>query len=524
MAASHLEAIRQTGKLSQVARPFSKVGLLPGLALVFVLGLLLSAEPVPLNAQVKNPIAAVNKPEQRDADLIEFDSCEQLEGKVLNQTFKLRTAYGEFQLPLRDIDRLTSVEALSGLVRVTTVNSNLLTGFLRERAINLSTNGSVHNFRPDTLSYLQVAPRGSSISLPPRPMWIRLRNGDRLSGNFLTNSLFLTGSTAKREVAFPELQVLQFRSDNSDQVSVWLTNGTTFEGTLAGQDLPFRLELGPAVELPIDTIEFIGADARLATGAPEERAGRATSVNSSASTNFAGMVYLPPGEFLMGSPTEELGRDPDESPQTRVVIARGFWMGECEVTQGEYQQVMGLNPSNGTGDRRRPVERVSWFDAVEYCKKLTQACELQGRLPEGYVYRLPTEAEWEYGCRAGATTRFCYGEDKNAMRLSDYAWFSRNSESTTHPVGTRQPNAWGLFDMHGNVWEWCLDRWEDALPGGTITNSASAATGNLRVARGGSWLYDAKACRAANRDDYSPFDRCSDIGFRVVLAPLGAAP
>jgi formylglycine-generating enzyme required for sulfatase activity len=146
--------------------------------------------------------------------------------------------------------------------------------------------------------------------------------------------------------------------------------------------------------------------------------------------------------------------------------------------------------------------------------------ETDGLLPKGYAYRLPTEAEWEYACRAGTATRFSYGDDRSDARLGEYAWFMHNSDSTTQPVGLKQPNPWGLHDMHGNVWEWCLDRWEGALPGGCITNSPVAPQGNLRTARGGSWLYGGNACRSSNRDDYSPWNRCSDIGFRVVLAPV----
>ncbi len=231
------------------------------------------------------------------------------------------------------------------------------------------------------------------------------------------------------------------------------------------------------------------------------------------------LVWIPPGEFLMGSPTEETGRELDEGPQTRVKFPHGFWMGKFEVSQAEYQRLIGTNPSNATGDSARPVERVNWFEAMEYCKRLTKQEENVGRLPNSYAYRLPTEAEWEYACRAGTTSRFSYGDDENGTHLIDYAWFTRNSESITHPVGGKQPNPWGLYDMHGNVWEWCLDRWADALPGGTITNAPTSTTGTLRVARGGSWLYEPKACRSANRDDYSPWDRCSDIGFRIVLAP-----
>jgi formylglycine-generating enzyme required for sulfatase activity len=234
------------------------------------------------------------------------------------------------------------------------------------------------------------------------------------------------------------------------------------------------------------------------------------------------MVWIEPGSFLMGSPAEETGRDPDEGPPTRVTITKGFWIAKCEVSQAEYQSVMDSNPSHAAGQPLRPVEKVTWFEAVEYCQRLTELEQSQGRLLEGYAYRLPTEAEWECACRAGTTTRFSYGDDRNETQLEDYAWFARNSESMTHNVATRRPNPWGLHDMHGNVWEWCLDRFEGKYPGGSITNRPMTAQGNLRVARGGSWLYEPKGCRSANRDDYGPGNRCSDVGFRVVLAPLAS--
>jgi formylglycine-generating enzyme required for sulfatase activity len=232
------------------------------------------------------------------------------------------------------------------------------------------------------------------------------------------------------------------------------------------------------------------------------------------------MVWIPAGEFTMGSPIDEAGRDVDEGPQTRVAIPKGFWMGKCEVTQGEFQKVMETNPSNARGDTNCPVEKVSWFDAMQYCVKRTQVEMLSGKLPKGCIYRLPTEAEWEYACRAGTTTRFSYGDDRGEFRLGEYAWFIRNGESMTHPVGILKPNPWGLHDMHGNVWEWCCDRMPSILPGGSVTNFPAVAEGSLRAARGGSWLYEGKACRSANRDDYGPSNRCSDVGFRVVLAPM----
>ena len=292
------------------------------------------------------------------------------------------------------------------------------------------------------------------------------------------------------------------------------------------EELPLRLDVGPELNLYRGSIEWINERAEIAAGIAD-LASDSTSPSPrfqgsppSGSTNLAGMIWIPAGQFIMGSAAEEAGRDRDEGPQTKVIMPLGFWMGKCEVAQAEYQTVMGINPSNNTEDPQRPVEKVNWYEAMNYCARLTEQAQAGGRLPKGFAYRLPTEAEWEYACRAGTSTRFSCGDDKTEYQLRDYAWFTHNSDSMAHPVGTRQPNPWGLNDMHGNVWEWCLDRWESALPGGTITNMPVAGEGTLRVARGGSWLYEAKACRSANRDDYSPSNRCGDLGFRVVLAPV----
>jgi hypothetical protein len=157
-------------------------------------------------------------------------------------------------------------------------------------------------------------------------------------------------------------------------------------------------------------------------------------------------VYLPPGQFVMGSPASEVDRGADEGPQTQVTLTRGFFMGRYEVTQGEYLSVIGSNPSYFTGNANRPVEMVNWYEATNYCGKLTAAERLAGRLPAGWAYRLPTEAEWEYACRAGSTNRFSYGNDPGYTQLANYAWYIANSGSGTHPVGGKLPNRWGLFD------------------------------------------------------------------------------
>lgn len=349
---------------------------------------------------------------------------------------------------------------------------------------------------------------------------VLLGDGTKWTGEILTGTLDFRMAYGRLGLEKKFLAGLDLAAGTNSPHCVVLANGDRLSGLLETQVIQFQPDTGPQTNLWSKTIAqvvFGIQDGELQGFDSFQRS--ALENGSALETNLEGLVWISAGEFVMGSPSEESGREQDEGPQTRVMIPKGYWIGKCEVTQGEYQRVMASNPSNSTGDLARPVEKVSWFDAVDYCAKLTQQAEAAGRLPKGYVFRLPTEAEWEYACRAGTKTRFSYGEDLNGAALAEYGWFTQNSDSTPHPVGTKRPNLWGLYDMHGNVWEWCLDRWDGTFPGGTITNLATAGTGSLRVARGGSWLYEAKACRSANRDDYSPFNRCSDLGFRVVLAP-----
>jgi formylglycine-generating enzyme required for sulfatase activity len=173
-------------------------------------------------------------------------------------------------------------------------------------------------------------------------------------------------------------------------------------------------------------------------------------------------------------------------------------------------------------DLTRPVEQVSWFDATYYCATLTERERAAGRIAANCVYRLPTEAEWEYACRAWTSTRFSYGDDPGYTNLTNYAWYENNSDGQTHPVGQKLPNAWGLYDMHGNVFEWCQDWWANRLPGGIVFDPQGPATGSDRVIRGGGWngwiVYD-WICRSAYRSSLNPEPWDYSHGFRVVLAP-----
>ncbi|MBZ0265818.1 SUMF1/EgtB/PvdO family nonheme iron enzyme [bacterium] len=218
-------------------------------------------------------------------------------------------------------------------------------------------------------------------------------------------------------------------------------------------------------------------------------------------------VTIPAGSFMMGSPANESGKDDDESPQHLVTISKPFQMMTTEVTQAMWKELMGNNPSHLKGDDL-PVEQVSWNDCQDFIKKLNQ------REP-GKGYRLPTEAEWEYACRAGTTTRFYSGDSESDLARA--GWFYGNSESKTHAVGLKEPNALGLYNMHGNVWEWCNDWYdEDYYDNSPSVDPSGSNTGSYRVLRGGSWLSNLRYCRSANRDMIEPLNWFGHYGFRIV--------
>ena len=288
------------------------------------------------------------------------------------------------------------------------------------------------------------------------------------------------------------------------------------------------------------------------------------------------LVLIPAGEFLMGSPDSDHDAVGDERPRHRVRITRPFYLGKYLVTQEQWQALMGKNPSDIKGPKD-PVENVSWEDCQEFCKKLNEKFprphpgplpEGEGKpqfprphpspLPEGEgksqfprphpgplltmlrtvpgegksqpgrpqpslppksegLFRLPSEAQWEYACRAGSNTRYCFGDAESG--LGEYAWYVDNSGGKTHPVGTKKPNAWGLYDMHGNVWEWCQD-WYDGLyyaksPTDDPMGPAKSPLGSVCVVRGGSWGNLASFCRSAPRDAGGIAYHNAGLGFRV---------
>lgn len=221
------------------------------------------------------------------------------------------------------------------------------------------------------------------------------------------------------------------------------------------------------------------------------------------------LVLIPAGKFTMGSPADEKSRNKDEGPQHEVTITKPFYLGKFVVTQAQYEKVMGANPSEHKG-ADQPVETASWDDAQEFCKKLSAQSKK--------TVNLPTEAKWEYACRAGTLTRFNSG-DKDED-LDGVAWYGfERSEKTTHPVGKKLPNAWGLYDTHGNIWEWCHDWFEREYAAGPASDPQSSVTRGGRVVRGGAWHYAPRHCRSAHRYGYAPDIRGGALGFRVCVPP-----
>jgi formylglycine-generating enzyme required for sulfatase activity len=250
-------------------------------------------------------------------------------------------------------------------------------------------------------------------------------------------------------------------------------------------------------------------------------------------SNDLGMTFnlIPAGTFMMGSPETELGRDADEF-QHEATLTQDFYIQTTEVTQGQWQAVMGENPSSFQNcGLNCPVESVSWDDAQVFIERLN------AQTTDGYEYRLPTEAQWEYAARAGSETAFCDGDitqpEGNDPILNTLGWYRENSDAGyagcserddgrcigPQPVGGKNPNAWGLFDMHGNVWEWCQD-WYGDYPSGSVIDPQGPSSGGSRVLRGGCWYDSPLSCRSANRfRDFPASSRYFDYGFRLV-APL----
>ena len=286
------------------------------------------------------------------------------------------------------------------------------------------------------------------------------------------------------------------------------TNGDTMRGNLYTEEISLKLEIGlelPAIYKDKFAKIFVNqarVQAPTQFGIQQPILGESDGVLPLATVTPSDrnvtldlgkrvtmkLVLIPAGRFVMGSPNDEADRNNDEGPQREIAISKPFYMGIYEVTQDQYEAVMGSNPSRFKG-ATKPVETVSWEEAMEFCKKLSQKT--------GRTITLPTEAQWEYACRAGSKTRFCFGDDDK--QLGAYASYDQNSSAGTAPVGLRKPNSWGLYDIHGNILEWCTDWHAGSYVNTSTVDPTGPNSGRYRVLRGGCWHSYGKSCRSAYR-------------------------
>ncbi len=462
-------------------------------------------------------------PRNAAEDALFLNDGTRVTGTILNDALSLRAPYGLLKFAATNLAGVKAAGTVQPFALVVTIDGGQFSGFIEDPAWMIKlADGATNQFRREKLlaAVFQIRP---DEGRPDAPQFFKLRNGDHFAGRLRGDSLAQVFGSASTGSKPDDVAFVQFLDGPRPRIRIGLQSGQTLTGTWPGEDLDIEADHAGTLKLYwgyLDRIEFGAKTVRTAPGDTPPVIAAAANVPPDG-RQIPGLAWIPPGRFVMGSPVEETDRDLDEGPQTEVTLTRGFWMGVCEVTQAEYKALMETNPSRFLGDPQLPVERVTWREAMDFCARLNQRHAADGTLPRGYLYRLPTEAEWEYACRAGTTSRFSFGDDPTGLLLPGYAWFGDNSDSAPHPIGTKTANAWGLHDLHGNVLEWCLDAATGSLPGGRVTDYRAPESGSLRIARGGSWLYGAKACRSANRDSYGETTRCSDVGFRVVLAPTG---
>ena len=276
-----------------------------------------------------------------------------------------------------------------------------------------------------------------------------------------------------------------------------------FRGILCSIFLPLPLAAQSVSRLRLEESTDLPAEARANFQGKKAGEERDWEIAPGVKMTFC---WCPAGNFTMGSPESETDRNSNEK-QVKVTLTKGFWMAKTEVTQAQWNAVMGNNPSNFKGDNL-PVEKVSWNDAQEFLEKLNEKI---GNTDGGKMV-LPTEAQWEYACRAGELGPYSGGT------IDEVAWYEDNSDSKTHAVGMKKSNAWGLHDMHGNIWEWCADWYDAELQGGV--NPSGPSSGTFRVFRGGGWNLNAFYCRAAYRLSNFPTRQGNSIGFRIARSSV----
>jgi formylglycine-generating enzyme required for sulfatase activity len=464
-------------------------------------------------------------------DVIYFRSEDVLRGQVLAEKVSIVTPYGLLSIPLRRCAGISFEASRANAEAVVTVNFNRVTGIVTDHVFKfrIGSSGREVPIRKEAVAFilLKKTPEETDFlkGRETADLFV-MANGDVLSGKAAEPTVQIRTDYGTVPVPFSEIRDVRVQAGGDLTAIIARTNGETVRGAWETNEMSLHLDLGlelPAVYKDKFAKIFIGRARELAPtqfgiapfvpgGSEGALSGKAVWVDEGTIGLDLGqkvtmrLAPIPAGKFLMGSPGDEAGRDEDEGPLREVVISKPFYMGLYEVTQEQYEAVMGAKPSK-FADAAKPVESVSWEDAVEFCKRLSRKTS--------QPVALPTEAQWEYACRAGTKTRFSSGDDDR--QLYNYARYGQGADAGTVPVGSRKPNAWGLYDMHGNVWEWCADWYAGSYVNAPTQDPAGPISGQARVLRGGSWVNTSDGCRCATRNKSAPDVRYNGIGFRVVV-------
>lgn len=460
--------------------------------------------------------------ERADAvDVIYFHNNDVLRGEVLNESLSISTPYGFAEIPLRVCAGVSFERSNANTEELVTIHASRLTGIITERRIRfrIESSGAEITIRKEKIKFILLKKNGGTPAIAGpegETTLFVMANGDLL--NVRTEKSVLSMSTEYGDIplSFDQLDGLELRGNGAAVAT--MKNGDVMRGTLGPEE--FSLELDGGVSL--DSVHrdrlakvlvgkagarataLLGTSEPVKENAPALRPFETAVAATETITNSIGMKLkqILPGTFKMGS-SDGLH---SEKPVHEVVITQPFFIGVYEVTQAQWESVMGSNPSF-FAEPERPVERVSWDKAQVFLERLSEM--------ENAAYRLPTEAEWEYACRAGSETTYYWGDTWDAA----HAWSDKEVSKQSHVVGLKKPNAWGLHDMSGNVWEWCQDWYSDYPPAFKATDPQGPSMGKYRVLRGGSWLSNHANCRSTRRNSNPQGSRSTAYGFRVVRSP-----
>lgn len=467
----------------------------------------------------------------KNEDVVCFRSNDVLRGKVLNETISINTPYGLLAVPLRRCAGMSFEGEQANTETIVTVNFNRYTGIIMDRVIRfrVGESGEEMQIRKERVRqiHLQQTEGESAFAAPGVSTCLFvMANGDLLTGKPDLERLTLVAGYVEVPVFLAEIDRVNLQGGERPMAFITKKTKEVLGGKLATEELTIQLDIGtPAEAIFREKFARIFVDTGNAQAAAlfgevvpdKEEASDGTAVAGGVSAAGAElkltipgpekvtmrMRQIPAGTFLMGSPPGERGRDNDERLH-EVTFSKPFYLGVYEVTQAQWAAVMGTHPSFFNGRQSHPVEQVSWED----CQKFIERLNTMGI----GSFRLPTEAEWEYAARAGTKSAFHWGDYGDTA--GEYAWFEGNSQGQTHEVGTRKPNAWGLHDMAGNVYEWCQD-WMGNYRADRQTDPRGPFSGSFRVYRGGSWYTSAVFCRSALRYGSSPSSRRANLGFRL---------